>query len=188
MGVVISAEPVPSTLTVIVICVSFVTRCRVEILIGLNGDSVYAIVLKNMFVTLDTNIVYQAFRNPAGISGGILDQMRSETAMLALSNPVFAEYTDVLKRPDLLRSARRTMQDADRFLEFVAAIGEFFEIHYLFRPNLRDEADNMLIELALTSNSRFLVTRNIRDFTIGNQLHFPDLHIVSPVELLQQWR
>jgi predicted nucleic acid-binding protein len=37
----------------------------------------------------------------------------------------------------------------------------------LFRPNLKDENDNMFVELAIVSQSKFLITNNIKDFVSG---------------------
>ena len=35
------------------------------------------------------------------------------------------------------------------------------------RPNLRDENDNAFVDLAFASGSAYLITQNVRDFTVG---------------------
>jgi len=39
-----------------------------------------------------------------------------------------------------------------------------YRIYFLWRPNLRDEADNHLVELAVAGGAQAVVTRNKRDF------------------------
>ena len=51
-------------------------------------------------------------------------------------------------------------------------------IYYTWRPDLRDEADNHLIELGVAGKAEYLVTRNIKEFQ-GSRLHFPQLRILS---------
>jgi predicted nucleic acid-binding protein len=53
------------------------------------------------------------------------------------------------------------------------------------RPNLRDEADNHLIELAVAGGARAIVTKNVRDLR-ASQLHFPGLRILRPEEALKE--
>jgi predicted nucleic acid-binding protein len=57
------------------------------------------------------------------------------------------------------------------------------KIYYLWRPNLIDENDNYLIELAIAGNAEILVTHNIKDFSRA-QLKFPQLQIKQPQEII----
>ena len=50
------------------------------------------------------------------------------------------------------------------FLRYLAAQAHHQEIHFLWRPVLRDPDDDMLLELAVASGSRYIVTHNVRDF------------------------
>ncbi|WP_243394116.1 PIN domain-containing protein [Leptospira meyeri] len=51
-----------------------------------------------MRVTIDTNVIYQALRDSRGASHFILTLVESRRIELALSTPVFVEYSDVLLR------------------------------------------------------------------------------------------
>ena len=57
-------------------------------------------------------------------------------------------------------------------------------IYYLWRPNIVDEGDNFLIELALAGNATHIVTNNIGDLQ-NAELNFPGLSIVKPERLLR---
>ncbi len=57
-------------------------------------------------------------------------------------------------------------------------------IHYLWRPNIKDEGDNFLIELAVAGNANYLITNNIGDFK-NTQLKFPSIQIVTTEQFLR---
>jgi predicted nucleic acid-binding protein len=54
----------------------------------------------------------------------------------------------------------------------------------LWRPNLKDEADNHLIELAVAGNAQIIVTKNVKDFQ-NAELVFPNLSILRPEEIIR---
>jgi putative PIN family toxin of toxin-antitoxin system len=139
-------------------------------------------------VTLDTNIIFQAINSSAGASHAILQMVRNGDVQMAISVPVFEEYRDVLYRPKTIKETGFTREDMEKILDFIALVGITTPIDYLWRPNLRDEADNMFVELALASGSEYLITSNIRDFTIGNDLILDSFAIATPSDFLKAWR
>jgi predicted nucleic acid-binding protein len=58
------------------------------------------------------------------------------------------------------------------------------EVFYAWRPNLPDEADNHLIELAVAAQADAIVTRNLRDVAHG-ELKFPSLRVLTPEQCLE---
>ena len=58
-------------------------------------------------------------------------------------------------------------------------------MYSLWRPNLPDESDNHLIELAVAGGADFIVTRNLRDLR-GNELRFATLRTISPEDFLKE--
>ncbi len=140
-----------------------------------------------MLLTLDTNILYQALMSTTGASYFILQQVRNRKIQIALSVPVFFEYHDVLTRDKSLKDFELQLNDVDKFLRFIAYIGKTFEIYFLLRPNLKDEKDNKIVELAVTSQSDYLITSNIRDFK-NAELKFDELKVITPSEFVKMWR
>ncbi len=137
---------------------------------------------------MDTNVLYQALRNIAGASNYILQLIRAYRLDLPLSIPVFLEYSDVLLRPNTLRDLKRTREEIESVLRFIAYIGKPIPIHFLMRPNLRDENDNMFIDLAFASNARYIITQNVNDFTKGTELIFDQFDIITPAQFARYWR
>jgi len=131
--------------------------------------------------------MYQALRSSRGASFYILQLVRSGKFQIALSNSTFYEYEEVLTRPKSLEEFDLDREDVIKFLRYIAFIGENFDPRFLFRPNLKDEDDNMFVELAVASNSKFLVTSNTKDFK-HSDLIFRDFQLTTPAEFVKEWR
>ena len=110
-----------------------------------------------MHIVVDTNVLYQALRDQGGASYYILQLLRQSALKLAVSVPVFLEYRDVLLRPQTLNDLKFTAEEIEVVLRFIAYIAKPTQIHFLMRPHLRDESDNMFVDLAFASNSDFII-------------------------------
>jgi putative PIN family toxin of toxin-antitoxin system len=152
----------------------------------LHFDSIYAIFII-MLITIDTNIVYQALRSSNGASFALFQLIRSGEIHMALSHPVFLEYEEVLTREKSLYAFGLTLDEIKRILRFIAFISEKYEPKFLFRPNLRDEDDNMFVELAVVSQSTYIITKNIKDFR-ACELRFDCFKVINPSDFLKMWR
>ncbi|MDC7234221.1 MAG: putative toxin-antitoxin system toxin component, PIN family [Spirochaetales bacterium] len=141
-----------------------------------------------MLVVLDTNVIFQGLDSDKGASYKILELLGERRVNLALSYPVICEYEDVLKRAPNLDRLCMTSKDIDDFLAFIAYTAYPFDPSFLMRPNLRDEADNIFVELAFVSNADYLITGNVRDFTVRNELKIDSFQLVTPRDFIISWR
>jgi hypothetical protein len=67
----------------------------------------------------------------------------------------------------------------------LAQKGRWVTVYYGWRPNLPDEADNHLIELALAGGTSAIVTHNVRDMVRG-ELRLGRLRILTPAQCLEE--
>ncbi|EMY70106.1 MULTISPECIES: putative toxin-antitoxin system toxin component, PIN family [Leptospira] len=141
-----------------------------------------------MRVTIDTNVLYQALRDSRGASHFILTLAEKRKIELALSTPVFVEYSDVLLRDKSLSDLGLSKKEVNLVLDFLVFVATPFSINYLLRPNLADENDNLFVELAFASNSRFLITSNIKDFNQNKDLKFDSFKVITPTDFTKLWR
>jgi putative PIN family toxin of toxin-antitoxin system len=140
-----------------------------------------------MRITLDTNVLYQALRDSGGASYRILQLIGERRIELAISVPVYLEYQAVLTRPEALVDLGRTKGEIEAVLRFIAYVGRPTAIYFSMRPNLIDESDNMFVDLAFASQSRFLITSNIADFSRG-ELRFDSFQVRTPAQFMRLWR
>ncbi len=96
---------------------------------------------------------------------------------------LFTEYEDILAREALMAKSPLSAVERRQLLGSFLSVGEWVRIYFLWRPNLPDEADNHLVELAIAGGAVAIVTNNARD-VLGGQLSFPQLQVLTPAQFL----
>jgi putative PIN family toxin of toxin-antitoxin system len=129
-------------------------------------------------VVLDTNVLISSFRSRRGPAFALVSRIGSGLFEISVSVPMVLEYEEVLHRKTSLED--QEILSALRFLCFAAHRQKIF---YLWRPLLPDPKDDMVLELAVASRSRFIVTYNQRDFVQSGQFGIESL---TPEELLRR--
>ena len=81
-------------------------------------------------------------------------------------------------------SSESTIQERETVLAALAQRGRWVNIYYAWRPNLLDEGDNHLVELAIAGGADMIVTHNVKDLRAG-ELHFTGLDVLLPTEFLE---
>ena len=95
--------------------------------------------------------------------------MPSEQFTLALSVALYAEWQAAPTRPEHLSEAT-TAEGAPKFLRFRTSTADLHDVHYLWRPFLRDPDDDLVLECAVASGAAHIVTHSVRDFAGVDQL------------------
>lgn len=134
-------------------------------------------------IVVDTNVFIAAILSPAGENRAVLRACFLGKAKPLLGSAVFHEYEDLLSRSELMANSPLTTADRGALFNAFLSVTEWVKIYFLWRPNLPDEADNHLIELALAGSAKFIVTNNLKDLHHG-ELRFPGLTILSPKQFL----
>ena len=88
-----------------------------------------------------------------------------------------------MARDTLFATCRLTKDERAALLDAFLSVCHWQKIYYAWRPNLPDEADNHLVELAVAGGATAIVTHNTQDFEQA-ELHFPGLRIVRPATLV----
>jgi len=133
-----------------------------------------------MRIVLDTSVLAAAVRSRRGASFALVSSIPSRDFQICLSVSLYLEWQDVLTRPEHLPPGCR-QEDASNFLRYLASQAHLQEIHFSWRPFLRDPNDDMILELAFAANCRYIVTHNVRDFDGAKQL---GIAAIKPGEFL----
>jgi putative PIN family toxin of toxin-antitoxin system len=134
----------------------------------------------NPEIVIDTNVFVAALRSRNGASFRLLSLVGGKKFGLNISVPLILEYEDAAKRS--LGQLTLTEDDIDDILNYVCRVAGHRKIYYLWRPFLRDPKDDLVLELAVTSNSQYIVTYN-KDDLAGVEENF-GIRIVTPKEFL----
>lgn len=130
-------------------------------------------------VVLDTNVLVAALLSRNGASYEILRRVGLESGIQpCVSVPLVLEYESVLRRKFGIEDERIAP-----ILDYLCAVGDRREIHFLWRPFLRDPGDEMVLELAVEARASMIVTHNIRDFERVEERF--GIRVLGPGELLQ---
>ncbi|MBK7001543.1 MAG: putative toxin-antitoxin system toxin component, PIN family [Rhodoferax sp.] len=136
-----------------------------------------------MQYVLDTNVLVAAVRSPSGASAEIVRRALLRRLNILCSVPLFLEYESVLLRPAHLQAAGVSVRDVSNLLDVLAGTIQAVEIQFLWRPQLRDPADDMVLEVAVNGQASAIVTFNRRDF-LPQALGF-GLAVLQPAEFLK---
>ena len=117
-----------------------------------------------MLIVMDTDTIVAALRSPAGASAELLRRARRGEITLAASVSLFMEYEAVCTRPELGLAAGLTVRQVDIFLNALAQMVKPVEVHFLWRPQLRDPADELVLEAAMNASADALLTFNLKHF------------------------
>ena len=135
-------------------------------------------------IVVDTSVLISALIGSNGPSRRVIRKCLTGTYLPLISNALFLEYEAVSSREIILARCPLSPTEVRELLNAFYHVCKWVSVYYLWRPNLPDEDDNFLIDLAVAGNARCIVTNNVNDFVAG-ELLFPGLQVLRPEELLR---
>lgn len=140
-----------------------------------------------MNLVLDTNILVAALRSKRGASNALLSTiLEGDEITWSCSVPLFLEYEEVLTRAEFVLETRRSREEYGAFLADIASVVHPVELHFLWRPQLSDPKDEMVLETAVNASADAIVTFNHRDFRPVQ--HRFEVQIWTPQQALERIR
>lgn len=131
-------------------------------------------------IVIDTNVLVAGLRSNRGAAFRLLSLVGTGRFDIHLSVPLVLEYEEILLRelPHLMVSQTAV----ERIIDYHCQVATHHEIYYLWRPFLRDQDDDMVLELAVKAGCDNIVTFNKRDFVGLEQF---GLQTVTPADFLR---
>ena len=135
-------------------------------------------------VVFDTSVVVAGLRTRSGAGNAVLRLVASGRLVALATPPLFLEYEDALKRAEQRLAHGLAPEGVDEFLSEFAALVEPVELHFRWRPQLRDPGDEMVLEAAINGEAEALVTYNTADFAAAGDRF--GVAVLRPAELLKK--
>lgn len=120
-----------------------------------------------MKFVLDTDVVVAAMRSPTGASAALLLAALEGRVVLAANVALVVEYEATCSRAVHVSAAGLSAAQVGVFLDALAGLIVPVETHYLWRPQLRDPGDEMVLEAVVNGQAQAIVTFNLRDYGVA---------------------
>jgi putative PIN family toxin of toxin-antitoxin system len=136
---------------------------------------------KKVRIILDTNVLYAGLYSSRGASFRVLQAIEKGELKVVISTTLLFEYEDILKRNQVVLGL--TNQEIENILDYLCMQSEHQKIYFLWRPCLVDPKDDHLLELAIASRTKVIVTHNAKDFRGAEEF---GVRSITPKELLEE--
>ncbi len=132
-------------------------------------------------IVIDTNVLLSGLRSSKGASHRLLKEVGTADFAIVLSVPLVLEYEYVLRREESCLGLTTT--DVEAFIDYLCSVAHLQEVHFLWRPILRDPSDDHVLELAVAAGCGVIVTHNVKDFTEAAAF---EVEAIRPGEFLRR--
>jgi len=138
-----------------------------------------------MKVVIDTSVWISALITKNSDSRNLLRLVFEKKLFPQMSEALFYEYEAVMKRKKIQNLTPLSQKEQSTLLNAFISTCKWNEIYYMWRPNLNDENDNFVVELAVASGAETIVTYNLKDF-VDTELSFSH-KIMTPENFIKDF-
>ncbi len=136
-----------------------------------------------MKIVIDTSVWISALIKKDSKAREVLRLVLHKKLFPQMSEALFKEYEEVMKRKKIQNLTPLSLTEQNNLFEAYLSTCKWNEIYYLWRPNLKDEDDNFVVELAVASGAEVIITYNVKDFK-NTELRFKH-KIVTPEKFIK---
>jgi putative PIN family toxin of toxin-antitoxin system len=137
-----------------------------------------------MRLVLDANVVVSAMRSPTGASAALLLAARQGRITLVANVALALEYEATCRMAEHQLASGLDRREVGIFVDAVIAMADPVESHFIWRPQLRDPGDELVLEAAVNGHADAIVTFNRRHFgLVPNRF---GLELLLPLEALRR--
>lgn len=133
-------------------------------------------------VVLDTNVLVAGLRWSVGASHELLRRVGTGQFEIGLTAPLVLEYEAVCTRTQAVPG--RTADDVGAVIDYLCSVGHQAAVRFRVRPATTDPDDELVLEAAVATGSRWIVTHNTRDLEGGAAEY--GIEVITPGEALRR--
>ncbi|MFZ1753870.1 MAG: putative toxin-antitoxin system toxin component, PIN family [Caldilineaceae bacterium] len=137
-------------------------------------------------IVLDTDVIIAAMRSPSGASAALLRAADQMQIQILVSVAMALEYEAKCTEPEHFRAAGISHADALNFVDAILFLATPVSQRFVWRPQLRDLNDEMILECAINGNASAIITFNLRDF--GNAPYQFSIEVLQPGQIMRRLR
>jgi putative PIN family toxin of toxin-antitoxin system len=137
-------------------------------------------------IVMDTSVIVAGLRSQLGASNRILTLVAERRLVPLVTTALFLEYEDVLNWPEQRLATGMSVDDVVGFLAALASAAEPVDVHFMWRPQLADPADEIVLEAAVNGRASAIVTHNVRDFLPATRDF--NIEVITPSVMLKRMR
>ena len=127
-----------------------------------------------------------ALRSNGGASRQLLIGALDRAFEVLASVPLVLEYEAVLTRPEHLEASGLTAPQVNEVLDALVKVSIPVPLRFLWRPRLKDPADEMVLETAVNGAADWLVTFNLRH--LADAAREFGVHVARPCDARKEMR
>lgn len=139
-----------------------------------------------MKIVIDTSVWISALITKDSEARELLRFVFQKKVIPQMGETLFKEYESVMKRKKIQALTPLSADEQTELFNAYLATCRWNDIYYTWRPNLKDEGDNFLVELAVASGAEAIITYNTRDFK-NAELIFSH-KIITPQEYIKEMK
>jgi len=136
-------------------------------------------------LVVDTSVIVAGLRSQLGASIAFSRARCRAAARTLVTTALFLEYEDVLNRPEQRLATGMAMEDVVGFLAALASAAEPVDVHFMWRPQLADPADELVLEAAVNGRASALSRTMCATFAAAREFK---IDVITPSVMLQRMR
>jgi len=137
-----------------------------------------------MKIVIDTSVWISALITKDSKAREVLRLVLQKELFPQISEALYIEYESVMKRKKIQNLTSLTIDEQKELFNAYLSTCKYNDIYYTWRPNLIDEGDNFLVELAVASGAEIILTYNIKDFK-SSELTFSH-KVITPEDFIKE--
>jgi predicted nucleic acid-binding protein len=133
-------------------------------------------------LVLDTSVLVAGLRSSLGASHELLRRVGTGQFEIGVTTPLALEYEAVCTRPELVPG--RTPEEVGEVVNYLCTVGCRAAVRFRVRPATADPGDEHVLEAAVATGSRWIVTHNVKDLAAGAARY--GIEVITPGEALRR--
>lgn len=134
------------------------------------------------YCVFDSGVIVTAMAERSSASRQLLRRVADQKMVPLLSTPLLCDYEAALKMPEQRLAHGLSLDEVDAFLAGFASAAEPVDVTFLWRPQMKDPYDELILEAAVNGSAEIIVTHAVPKFAPIAALF--DIAVLRPADYI----